>query len=57
MTVEIFRDDGYAVSCSASVLEILEPGVILDQTVFYPVGGGQPGTLGFWCQMPVNGSR
>ncbi|MEE3290484.1 MAG: alanyl-tRNA editing protein [Pseudomonadota bacterium] len=46
MTEEIFRDDAYAQSCTANVLEADERGVILDRTVFYSEGGGQPGDTG-----------
>jgi misacylated tRNA(Ala) deacylase len=46
MTVEIFRDDAYAKQCEASVVAIDETGIRLDRTVFYPMGGGQPGDTG-----------
>ena len=46
MTEEIFRDDAYAKSCTANVLEVDGRGVILDRTVFYAEGGGQPGDTG-----------
>src|SRR6266853_2019554 len=42
----IFRDDAYARSCSAVVTAIDERGIRLDNTVFYPTGGGQPGDVG-----------
>jgi misacylated tRNA(Ala) deacylase len=42
----IFRDDAYCKSCEATVVSA-EPGAIrLDRTVFYPMGGGQPGDTG-----------
>ena len=48
MTELVFRDEPYAKSCSATVLEINDRGgIILDRTVFYPTGGGQPGDSGF----------
>ncbi len=42
----IFRDDAYLRSCSATVTAIDERGIRLDNTVFYPTGGGQPGDTG-----------
>ncbi|MFQ5773586.1 MAG: alanyl-tRNA editing protein [Kiloniellaceae bacterium] len=42
----IFRDDAYATSCEAAVTSADEAGIRLDRTVFYPMGGGQPGDTG-----------
>ncbi|MFQ5534893.1 MAG: alanyl-tRNA editing protein [Sphingomonadales bacterium] len=46
MTEEIFRNDAYVKSCRAVVTRVDERGVQLDRTVFYPMGGGQPGDAG-----------
>ncbi len=46
MTEEIFRRDHYARRCEAVVSAVDGRGVQLDRTVFYPMGGGQPGDMG-----------
>ena len=47
MATELFREDAYHKECSAKVVAINDRGgIILDQTVFYPTGGGQPGDSG-----------
>lgn len=47
MTELLFRRDAYARSCSARVLASGGNEVVLDRTVFYPAGGGQPGDCGW----------
>lgn len=42
----VYRDDAYARQCMAKVTEVDERGIRLDATVFYPMGGGQPGDIG-----------
>ena len=42
----IFRDDAYLRACTARVIAVHEGAVELDRTVFYPMGGGQPGDTG-----------
>jgi misacylated tRNA(Ala) deacylase len=46
MTELVFRDDGYLRSCNARVTQADGRGIRLDRTVFYPMGGGQPGDAG-----------
>ncbi|MBS28798.1 MAG: Ala-tRNA(Pro) hydrolase [Alphaproteobacteria bacterium] len=46
-TETVFRDDPYARTCEATVLVVNDlGGIVLDRTVFYPTGGGQPGDSG-----------
>jgi misacylated tRNA(Ala) deacylase len=46
MTLLLFRDDPYLRACEATVIAARDNLVELDRTVFYPVGGGQPGDTG-----------
>ena len=46
MTEEIFRADAYEKQCEAHVTAVDDAGIHLDRTVFYPMGGGQPGDTG-----------
>ena len=43
MTQTLFREDAYLTECAATVTAISEQGIVLDRTVFYPMGGGQAG--------------
>ena len=47
MTELLFRGDAYLTECEAVVTgHTPEGGIIVDRTVFYPSGGGQPGDNG-----------
>ena len=46
MTDELFRRDSYLRECDAAVVAVDGQSVSLDRTVFYPLGGGQPGDSG-----------
>ncbi len=55
MTELLFRDDAYLRDATATVTaHTPEGGVVLDRSVFYPTGGGQPGDSGV---LSWNGSR
>ena len=46
MTEILFRDDSYLRECQATVTDSGDGAVLLDRTIFYPTGGGQPGDTG-----------
>lgn len=46
MTEVLFRDDAYLRECEATLVEVGEAGLVLDRSVFYPLGGGQAGDAG-----------
>lgn len=46
MTTWLFRDTPYQQSCEARVIAADASGLVLDRTIFYPHGGGQPGDTG-----------
>jgi len=47
LTEEVFRSDSYLKECEAEVISVNElGGIVLDRSVFYPTGGGQPGDSG-----------
>jgi misacylated tRNA(Ala) deacylase len=46
VTEELFRDDAYLRSCEAEIVAAGTDWIELDRTVFYPMGGGQPGDRG-----------
>lgn len=46
MTAWLFRDFPYLAQCEARVVTADARGIVLDCTIFYPHGGGQPGDTG-----------
>lgn len=42
----LFRDTPYETGFDARVTAVVDDGVVLDRTLFYPQGGGQPGDRG-----------
>jgi misacylated tRNA(Ala) deacylase len=54
-TEPLFQQDAYLRRCDATVVELGEGGVVLDRTVFYPLGGGQPGDAG-WLRAADGGA-
>jgi misacylated tRNA(Ala) deacylase len=46
MTEELFREDATLLDCEARVVSASAEGIVLDRTVFYPMGGGQAGDAG-----------
>jgi misacylated tRNA(Ala) deacylase len=54
-TQMLFRDDAYLKTATAQVVAVGERGIELDRTIFYPLGGGQPGDTG--ALIRPNGQR
>jgi len=47
ITEELFREDAYLKECEATAVGVNDKGgILLDRSVFYPTGGGQPGDRG-----------
>jgi misacylated tRNA(Ala) deacylase len=53
---DIASTDAYARSVSATLIQALDDGVVLDRTVFYARGGGQPGDTG-WLRWDAGEAR
>jgi len=52
MTEKVFYQDSYQNTHTSEVVEVIGNGVLLAATVFYPLGGGQPGDQG---SLTING--
>ena len=46
MTEQLFREDSYLKECDAVVVAVDGDAIVLDRTVFYPMGGGQAADTG-----------
>jgi len=46
MTEKVFYQDSYQKTLTSEVVEVLDDGLLLAATIFYPLGGGQPGDRG-----------
>jgi misacylated tRNA(Ala) deacylase len=46
VTELLFYQDAYLKTCESQVVRVDETGIVLDRTIFYPMGGGQPGDTG-----------
>ena len=46
MTEALFSTAPYSRDCVATVIAAYSTGIRLDRTIFYPMGGGQPGDTG-----------
>ena len=46
MTEPLFRDAPYTLSAAATVVAAEDGEIVLDRSLFYPAGGGQPGDRG-----------
>lgn len=57
MTQLLCREDAYLRACEATVVAVRDNAVELDRTVFYPLGGGQPGDTGTIAGLRVIDTR
>ena len=46
MTLELFRNNSYLKEHNAIISDVIPEGLVFNETIFYPEGGGQPGDVG-----------
>lgn len=46
MTEKVFYQDSYQKTHQSRIVGVLDDGIVLESTIFYPLGGGQPGDTG-----------
>ncbi len=53
MTEKLYYGNGYLKETEAEVIAVSDRGIILDRTIFYPEGGGQPGDRGWFGSFKI----
>ena len=48
MTEQIYNSNAYQKEIQSEIIDVGEDYLILDKTIFFPGGGGQPNDLGFF---------
>ena len=43
-----FYKDNYQKTHQSEMVAVLEDGIVMESTIVYPLGGGQPGDTAFW---------